>query len=75
MFYPAVPDIRVPDVTVNENQNAEVCILISNEIERSLMAQFSTGEVENGANGMFLLFSVLLVLLRSIGSTILKTMP
>ena len=48
-----VPDVQVPDVTVNEAQSeAEVCIEISNEIESSLVIQYTTTEVNNGANGL-----------------------
>ena len=48
-----VPDIRAPDVIVNEDEGtAELCVSIGNVIEREFILNYTTGEVSNGADGM-----------------------
>lgn len=47
-----VPDIQVPNVTVNEDEGiAEVCIEIRNQIESPFTVEYGTRELSNSASG------------------------
>ena len=55
LYISTVPDIRAPDVIVNEDEGtAELCVSIGNVIEREFILNYTTGEVgSGGADGMY----------------------